>query len=129
MGWGGEARAPVEQTIRFAKKLNPSFLDFNMEYRLVGNEYYGIAKEMNLFDDGDLSKGDYARPIVRTLSLSTNELIALRKRALLSFYFRPAYIFNTLRDIRSMKVFGNYVRSGIRLIRKHAFNFGADTDN
>ena len=106
----------------------PSFLDFNIAYPVPGTEYYRIAKEMGLFDEQNLSEGDYARPIVRTLTMSTQELIRFRKRALLEFYLRPSYIFNTLKDIRSPHILLNYARSGIRLIRNHAFNFGTDTD-
>jgi anaerobic magnesium-protoporphyrin IX monomethyl ester cyclase len=128
IGLPWETRETVMQTIAFAKKLNPSFLDFNIAYPLPGTEYYRIAKEMNLFEEGDLSEGDYARPIVRTLTLSTKDLIALRKKALLSFYLRPSYIFHTLKDIRSPRILMNYIQSGIRLLQNHAFNFGADKD-
>ena len=128
IGLPWETRETVQQTIDFAKKIEPSFLDFNIAYPLPGTEYYRIAKEMGLFNDQDLSKGDYARPIVRTLTMSTKELVSLRKKALLSFYLRPSYIFNTLKDIRSPRVLGNYIHSGLRLIRQHAFNFGTDTD-
>jgi anaerobic magnesium-protoporphyrin IX monomethyl ester cyclase len=128
IGLPWETKETVEQTIAFAKKLNPSFLDFNIAYPLPGTEYYRLAKEMNLFEEKDLPKGDYAKPIVRTLSLNTEELIRLRKVALLSFYLRPSYIFNTLKGIRSPRIFLNYIKSGIRLIRNHAFNFGMDTD-
>ena len=128
IGLPWETLETVKQSVDFAKKINPSFLDFNIAYPLPGTEYYRIAKEMGLFSDQDLSKGDYARPIVRTLTLSTAQLISLRKKALLGFYLRPTYIFNTLRDIRSFHVFVNYVRSGLRLLRTHAFNFGTDTD-
>lgn len=128
IGLPWETRETALQTIRFAKKLNPSFIDFNIAYPLPGTEYYRIAKELNLFDETELQNGDYARPIVRTLSLSTGELIALRKKALMGFYLRPSYIFNTLKDIRSPRILLNYFRSGIRLITNHTFNFGTDTD-
>ena len=128
IGLPWDTRETVLQTIRFAKKLNPSFLDFNIAYPLPGTEYYRIAKEMKLFDDSDLPKGDYAKPIVRTLTLSTEELIGFRKMALLSFYLRPSYVFNTLKGIRSPRVLSNYIKSGLRLVRNHAFNFGTDTD-
>ncbi len=128
IGLPWETRETVEQTIRFSQKLNPSFLDFNIAYPLPGTEYYRLAKEMGLFDDKDLPKGDYARPIVRTLDLNTEELVRFRKKALLSFYLRPSYVFNTMKEIRSLRVLSNYVKSGLRLIRNHAFNFGTDTD-
>lgn len=128
IGLPWETKETVEQTIRFSQKLNPSFLDFNIAYPLPGTEYYRLAQEMKLFDEKDLPSGDYARPIVRTLSMGTKELIQLRKKALLSFYLRPAYVFETLKGIRSPRIFFNYVRSGVRLVQNHAFNFGTDTD-
>ena len=128
IGLPWETRETVEQTIRFVKKIDPDFIDFNIAYPLPGTEYYRIAREMGLFEEKDLPNGDYARPIVRTLSLSTRELIALRHKALLSFYLRPSFVFRTLGGIRSPRVLGNYIRSGVRLIRNHAFNFGTDTD-
>jgi len=128
IGLPWETLETVKQTVDFAKKIEPSFLDFNIAYPLPGTEYYRLAKEMGLFSDEDLSKGDYARPIVRTLTISTAQLISLRKKALLGFYLRPSYIFNTLKDIRSPRIFMNYIRSGLRLVRTHAFNFGTDTD-
>jgi len=128
IGLPWETRQTVDETIRFAQELNPSFLDFNIAYPLPGTEYYRIAKEMGLFDDADLSNGDYARPIVRTLTLSTEELVRLRKKALLSFYLRPSYVLNTLGQVRSPRVLFNYIKSGVRLVRNHAFNFGTDTD-
>ncbi|MGH9158422.1 MAG: B12-binding domain-containing radical SAM protein, partial [Vicinamibacteraceae bacterium] len=124
IGLPWETRETVEQTIAFAKKLDPTFLDFNIAYPLPGTEYYRVAKEMQLFDEADLPRGDYARPIVRTMSLSTDELIALRRKALLSFYLRPSHVVETLRGVDSPRVLFNYVKSGVRLLRMHAFDYG-----
>ncbi|MCG3175920.1 MAG: Anaerobic magnesium-protoporphyrin IX monomethyl ester cyclase [Candidatus Omnitrophica bacterium] len=126
IGLPWETRATVEKTIAFAKRLDPSFLDFNIAYPLPGTEYYRLAKEMGLFEEKDLPNGDYARPIVRTLDLSTEELVKLRHKALLSFYLRPSYIARTLGEIRSPRILLNYIRSGLRLIKHHAFDFGND---
>jgi radical SAM superfamily enzyme YgiQ (UPF0313 family) len=126
IGLPWETKETAEETIEFAKKINPSFLDFNIAYPLPGTEYYRIAQEMGLFEETNLSKGDYARPIVRTQSLSTDELIALRRKALLGYYLRPTYVLNTMKDIRSPRVFLNYAKSGLRLLRNHSFNFGVE---
>ncbi len=128
IGLPWETRETAEETIAFAKKINPSFLDFNIAYPLPGTEYYRIAKEMGLFEEADLSKGDYARPIVRSQSLSTADLVKLRRKALLGYYLRPKYVLDTVKGIRSPKVFLNYAKSGFRLIRNQAFNFGIAAD-
>ena len=128
IGLPWETKETAEETIAFAKKINPSFLDFNIAYPLPGTEYYRIAQEMGLFDEKNLSNGDYARPIVRTQSLSTDDLVKLRRKALLGYYLRPSYVINTVKDIRSPKVFLNYAKNGIRLLRNHTFNFGTAAD-
>ena len=69
----------------------------------------------------DLQQGDYSKPIVRTVELSTEELIQCRRKALLTFYLRPSYIVRTLLGVRSPKVLGNYIKSGLRLLKAHAF--------
>ena len=123
IGLPWETRAMVEDTIRFMKEIDPSFIDVNIAYPLPGTEYYRMAKEMNLFKEEDLHFGDYLKPIVHTVELSTRDLIKLRRRAILSFYLRPSYIFRTLSGIRSPRVFMNYIQSGIRLFKNHDFTF------
>ena len=123
IGLPWETRAMVEDTIRFMKEIDPSFIDVHIAYPLPGTEYYRMAKEMNLFKEEDLHFGDYSKPIVHTVELSTPDLIKLRRRAILSFYLRPSYIFRTLSGIRSPRVFMNYIQSGIRLFKNHAFTF------
>jgi radical SAM superfamily enzyme YgiQ (UPF0313 family) len=123
IGLPWETRAMVEDTLRFILEIDPTFIDVNIAYPLPGTEYYHVAKEMGLFKDEDLGSGDYSKPIVRTVELSTHELMQYRRKALLKFYSRPGYVIRTLSEIRSPRVFANYVRSGIRLLRNHAFTF------
>ena len=117
IGLPWETRAMVEDTIRFMHELAPSFVDVNIAYPLPGTEYYRLAEKQGLFNDADLVSGDYARPIARTVELSSRELARLRRKALLSFYLRPSYVVRTLAGIRSPRVFANYLRAGVRLLR------------
>lgn len=123
IGLPWETREMVEDTIAFMKELNPNFVDVNIAYPLPGTEYYRIAKEMGMFTDEDLKSGDYSKPIVHTEYLSTDDLVKLRHKALLSFYLRPGYILQTLLNIRSFKILKNYISSGLRLLKNHAFSF------
>ncbi|MBJ05523.1 MAG: hypothetical protein CMO40_00165 [Verrucomicrobiaceae bacterium] len=121
IGLPWETREMVEDTTRFMKELNPDFVDMNIAYPLPGTEYHRIALESGLFSEKDLQEGDYSKPIVRTVELSTEDLIQYRRKALLTFYLRPSYILRTLLGVRSVKVLGNYIKSGIRLLKAHAF--------
>lgn len=123
IGLPWETRKMVEETIAFMKEVNPSFVDVNIAYPLPGTEFYEIAKKMNLFKEEDLNRGDYARPIVHTVELSTDELIQLRRKAILSFYLRPSYVLKTLFRIRSWVELKNYLGAGIRLLNNHALGF------
>lgn len=123
IGLPWETRAMVEETIRFMKVVNPDFIDVNIAYPLPGTEFYNIAKEMNLFTEEDLSRGDYARPIVRTVELSTEDLIRLRRRAILSFYLRPSYVVRTLAALQSPTELKNYLKAGFRLLKNHLPGF------
>lgn len=128
IGLPWETRQMVEETIVFMKELNLSFVDVNIAYPLPGTEYYRIAKEMGIFKDEDLKSGDYSKPIVHTIDLSTDDLIKLRRKALMSFYLRPGYILQTLPNIRSFKILKNYMRYGLRLLKNHAFSFSAKSN-
>jgi radical SAM superfamily enzyme YgiQ (UPF0313 family) len=123
IGLPWETRAMVEDTIRFMKELDPSFVDVNIAYPLPGTEYYRLAKEMGLFQEDDLQFGDYSKPIVHTVELTTSDLVRLRRKAILSFYVRPSYVLRTLAGVRSFGVLANYLRSGARLFKNHAFTF------
>ena len=121
IGLPWETKAMVEDTMRFMKEINPDFVDLNIAYPLPGTEYHRIALESGLFTEKELQDGDYSKPIVRTVELSTQDLIRSRRKALLSFYLRPSYIARTLLGVRSPKVLGNYLKSGFRLLKTHAF--------
>ncbi|NQT96042.1 MAG: radical SAM protein [Candidatus Omnitrophica bacterium] len=118
IGLPWDSKETVDDSIRFAKRLDGDFIDFNIAYPLPGTEFYKIAKENKLFIEDDLHRHDYSKPIVRTFHLSTEELINLRKKALRSFYLRPAYIIKTLSGIRSFKEAISYCSSGMRFLKK-----------
>ena len=119
IGLPWETKPMIEDTINFMQELNTDFVDVNIAYPLPGTEYYRIAKEMNLFNDEDLGKGDYSKPIGKTITVSSEELVKLRSRAILSFYLRPKFILKTLSSLRSPVVLKNYFRSGLRVLKMH----------
>ncbi|KPK36124.1 MAG: hypothetical protein AMK70_03510, partial [Nitrospira bacterium SG8_35_1] len=122
IGLPWETRQMVEETIAFMKELNPNFVDVHIAYPLPGTEYYRIAKEMGMFTDEDLKSGDYSKAIIHTSDLSADDLVKLRRKALMSFYLRPSYILQTVRNIRSFKILKGYIRSGLRLVKGFAFS-------
>lgn len=116
IGLPWETRETVEETVKFVKKTSASFIEVNIVYPIPGTEFYNIAKDKGLFSESDLFGHDHTRPLVKSFSLSTSELMALRKRILFSFYMRPAYIAGRVCKLNSTKVAMNYFKYGIRLV-------------
>ena len=59
----------------------------------------------------------FTNPVIGTKYLSKEEVLSLRKKALISFYLRPVYIIKTLSTIKSFKSLLNYIKYGLRLLK------------
>jgi len=105
LGIPGETKEEIEQTIKFAKSLSPDYAQFAVATAFPGTELYQMAKDADKLND-DWSHSIYALGGKPTVSLSDVPIDTLDhyvKKAYRSFYFRPSYIFNKLRRIRSLK--------------------------
>ena len=96
IGLPWETRETLKQSLEFAKILDTDFFDFNIAYPLPGTEYYDIAKKEGLFEESRLSEGSYGQAAIRSYEVSSDELTSWRKKALISMYLRPGYVFRTL---------------------------------
>lgn len=117
IGLPWENRDTFEKTKSFARQLDPDFVEFFYTYPFYGTEYYDIAVQEGLLQEGELPHVGYNGPAIPTKYMSLDELRPLRKEALRSFYLRPGYIMRTLAKNPSPKVFGNYVRYGLRQLK------------
>jgi radical SAM superfamily enzyme YgiQ (UPF0313 family) len=97
IGMPWETRETLDEFLAFVKKLDPDFFDFNIAYPLPGTEFYDIVERDKLWEHPDPLKGGYAQAAVRTYALSSKELTEWRRKALLSMYRRPYYIWRTLK--------------------------------
>lgn len=116
IGFPWETKEMVEDTLRFARKLDGDFLDINIAYPFNDTEMYDLMKADNLFDSNELAGHDVTRPVVRTRYLSTQDLLKLKRKGILRFYLRPSYVLRTLASIRSPKVLVNYGTKGFNMI-------------
>ncbi|HII71139.1 TPA: radical SAM protein, partial [Candidatus Woesearchaeota archaeon] len=109
-----ETMETAEDTINFAKELDGDFADFNIAYPLPGTEFYDIAFKDKLYE-GTLTGFDYGNAKTKSYHLTNEQLIALRKRAIREFYFRPRYILRTLWQNRSPRILFSYAKHGLAL--------------
>ncbi len=96
----------------FARKLDPDYLEIFFVYPFPGTTLYNEAVEAGLLPPGTIPKEAYGEPAMPTQHLTEEELVAWRKRALREFYFRPRYIWRTLRSAGSPRAAANYIRHG-----------------
>ena len=117
IGLPWETKKDVEDTINFAKKLRGDFAEFNMAFPYPGTEFYQMGIEQGLFKEEDIySGGNQHKSGLRTLYLSNEELDSLRTKGEKSLLLSPSYILNTISQIRSPKVFFNYMKYGSKIL-------------
>lgn len=114
IGLPWENRESFERTKRFARQLDPDFIEYFYSYPFYGTEFYREAVKEGLLKEGELPHAAYNGPALPTKYLSVEELAPMRKEALRSFYLRPRYILRTLASNPSPKVLKNYLFYGFR---------------
>lgn len=113
IGMPWETHQTLETTYDFVRSLDTDFFDFNIAYPLPGTEYHDIVVRDGLFETPDSTKGGYAQAAVRTYELSSAELTAWRKKALLRMYRRPGYIFRTIKNAAAEGNARHYAKAAI----------------
>jgi anaerobic magnesium-protoporphyrin IX monomethyl ester cyclase len=117
IGLPWESKETFQTTKKFARKLDPDFIEFFYTYPFYGTEYYDEAVKEGLLKEGELPRVGYNQPAIPTIHLSIEELKPLRKEALRSFYLRPSYIARTLLSNPSPTVLKNYFVYGMKQLR------------
>jgi len=120
LGSPGESVKEVKQSIRLAKEIDPDFVQFLITTPFPASELYDLG-----LDKGIL-KHDYWRkfsmspdngfiPQWWTENFSPQELEKWQKKAHLSFYYRPKYVWNQLKKVRSIKELKRKAQAGLRI--------------
>jgi radical SAM superfamily enzyme YgiQ (UPF0313 family) len=127
VGNRGESKESLEETLKFAKELNPDTAQFFPLMIYPGTEAYRLAKEENLIQTEDfsqwLTKEGLHNCVVRLPGLSSTDLVSFCDRARKKFYLRPAYLVfklkqvflhpsERIRTIRSLRTFFRYLFRG-----------------
>lgn len=97
IGIPGETWEEAIETIRFAKKLDPDFVQFSIATPFPGTELYRMAKEKGLLLTEDWTKYTVIKPVMRTEELSEEQLKRLIRKAYLDFYLRPKVMWRYIR--------------------------------
>ncbi len=120
IGLPGETEETIKESIEFAKMLNPDYVNFHIATPFPGTEFYEYAKKNKLlisenWDDFE----EEGSAVIRTKTLSPEQLIKFQKKAMNSFYFRPKYIMKELLSIRSTAALKAKIRACVNLIKQN----------
>ena len=100
LGLPGETKETIEQTFKFAKKLNPDMVFFQQAVPFPGTEFYEWAKSNKYLVTEDfgkwLNKNGRLDFLVSYPNLTNKEIEELREKLMIKFYFNPKYVLYTI---------------------------------
>ncbi|MCX7016298.1 MAG: radical SAM protein [Candidatus Sumerlaeota bacterium] len=112
MGLPWDTRESIEADMRFARAIDPDYLEIFYVYPFPGTALYEMAVAEGLLGAGTIPKAAYDAPAMPTQALGLGELEVLRRRFMRDFYLRPRIILRTLGSCRSPRELFNYVKYG-----------------
>jgi radical SAM superfamily enzyme YgiQ (UPF0313 family) len=111
LGFPGETRADIVQTIRFALDIDLDFAQFYCAVPFPGSQLYREARAAGWICSDDWSRFEQNFSVLNTPQLSAEEIMELRRAAYRRFYLRPRLIARTLKQTHSLQQFGRLAGS------------------
>jgi len=96
LGLPNETKESIKNTIRYSRKLNTSFASFNICTPIPGTPFYLEMKDKLI--EKDLNKYDNFHVVFEHNNLSEKDILKLKQKAIVGYYFRPRYIWRYLKD-------------------------------
>ncbi|MFT7462572.1 MAG: anaerobic magnesium-protoporphyrin IX monomethyl ester cyclase [Pseudohongiellaceae bacterium] len=121
LGLPEETPETIQETINFACSLPADYASFNVAVPRAGTGLRKRAVGEGLID-ADLMVMDQSgfEPTLPTLGLTVKELQYWRRRAVISFYLRPSYLWRRLRHLRTPTELFSQLRDAWKLLRNLA---------
>jgi radical SAM superfamily enzyme YgiQ (UPF0313 family) len=116
-----ETRSTIEDTIRFAIRLDPGFVHFSIMTPFPATELYrlglaeGLIKSDVWQDFAKTPRAGFIPPLWEE-NLKRDELIRLMKSAYKRFYLRPKYVATRLAKIGTTEELYRKLKAGIRVM-------------
>ncbi len=120
-GLPGDTKESILRTIRFIKRIRPTFAQFYCAVPFPGTPFYQQALDQQWLTTRDWSQFEINRAIISTPQLRADELQRLKKRAYVRFYLSPTYILGRLARVRSLSDLWLNVRQAFNFMRSWVF--------
>jgi radical SAM superfamily enzyme YgiQ (UPF0313 family) len=120
IGFPGETRESVEETIRFLKTLDTSFITLGLAVPAPGTDFYRYVEQNGYLLTRDWSRFDpLQKPVFSYPALSADEMVFYQSYGLRQFYLRPGYILRKLLGIRSLTEAGTLLTNFIGFVNRY----------
>ncbi|MBN1576884.1 MAG: radical SAM protein [Chitinispirillaceae bacterium] len=121
IGSPSETKEDIEETFRFAKKLDSDYMHLTILTPFPGTEIYRRGMESGVIKTDvwrEFAKNPHLGfiPPYWSENFSLEELKSLLIQGYKEFYRRPAYLFKRTLEVRNCREFGRKFRAGIRLL-------------
>lgn len=122
VGSPGETIKEIDDTLRFAKEIDPDYLQFSITCPYPATPLYEILlKEGRIKSDVWLEFAENPsfdfKPPVASEYFTRGELEDMVRRLYRSFYFRPGFLMQEIKRIRSLEMLLLRVKSGLGLMK------------
>jgi radical SAM superfamily enzyme YgiQ (UPF0313 family) len=122
IGSPGETKEDILQTIKFINKVDPDFVHISTTTPFPATDLYRLGLEKGILPkdfwrEFALNPTSNFKPCAWEENLTKEELSQLLKRAYLSFYFRPKYIFKKVCQVKSWLELKNKAKAALNILR------------
>src|SRR3989344_4193672 len=114
----GEGRKEMLETIQFAKDLDLNFAQFQVYTPVPGSPYYDkIMKEGKVFSTKWEDFNAFNEPLFEYGESKFGLMMEMQKKAYKEYYFRPKIILKKFLEVRNLKQFNAYVKTGLAVAK------------
>lgn len=99
LGLPWETKKHLEETKKHIFTLAPDYLEVHLATPFYGTELYRIYQKEGLVNGEILGNDYFNSPPVRTKFLTTEELVAYRKKIIFTYHFRVSFIIKKLKNV------------------------------
>jgi hopanoid biosynthesis associated radical SAM protein HpnJ len=99
-GLPGETRETIQETVRFAREMNPETVQASLASPYPGTAFYDYALEHGYIKaDSMLDETGYQKCVINYPQVSGEEIFAAVEKFYRSYYLRPRYIFKAVKKM------------------------------
>lgn len=119
IGLPEETEVTARETLEFIKDLTCDFASFNVAVPRRGTEIRSQALEEGLINnDFDIMDQSGTTIAMSTKYLSREQVLAIRRQAVCTFYLRPSYILRRIKSIDSYFRLANLIYQGLSMLKR-----------